>query len=583
MCKSITKRVFLMVMVAWITFISVFGAYQETTYCAEWIAGTIATIGGAPLLTALCIGGVVVAGGIAIYELSQTDHQDYVDFYNGVKNGFTEFVAEQETIIAKEQDSSLSDQEASDIGVAVARNTVNEFLSNTVENVSTTTKSVKEKALAYWQLYSKIMGDVADNGISSNSGITVGDKLKVWKCSDFSLLPDSELVECKGTFNEYNETSTFDNITYISKGRVVYENLSSYKTIDTTIWNFNNASINNCIPFLFAIENNNYLEVRVCGLNLNKINTWDRDFKNGSVILGSSDMYLLMKNDRAGYDVIKNVLASSSLPVIFGKFNDADRKQIFDNWRTWLSVSGGSWITPNYKRTINNALENTHIGKSIQTGRRTLVNNGTDDIQGVFELDSYPIKRSSVKDSTTAGVYSGDLGWDIPLPATWDGYFSDDITFPRVIGETGTLTIPKDDVIGYTDDDTVIDFPDDTVVDDPADTETDPADNPTIKDVIDDQGGTFYPTALDLTNIFPFCIPFDIIYLVNQYSNVEESAPVINYEIVYPQALQSSLGESYTVTIDFADFISVRNVLRVFILLLFVVGLMKITRDLIRG
>lgn len=71
--------------------------HYETVKSAEWVAGAVASVGGGPLLTALLVGGVVVAGGIAVYEFMQTDSEDYSSFYNGVKTGFNEFVAEQES------------------------------------------------------------------------------------------------------------------------------------------------------------------------------------------------------------------------------------------------------------------------------------------------------------------------------------------------------------------------------------------------------------------------------------------------------------------------------------------------------
>ena len=277
---------------------------------------------------------------------------------------------------------------------------------------------------------------------------------------------------------------------------------------------------------------------------------------------------------------------------VFGKFNNTDRQYIFDNWRTWLSSGGGSYITPSWKRTINTAFNNTNFGKSISKGRRAITSGG-DVITGIFQEDSVPVKKTGI--SVLDGVVSGQLGWDIPSARTWDDVFSGGKPYADVVGQTGAIGVPDDVITGTKSGDRVIEYPDTADVQDTADYPDTGTDNPANDkpqsipdkpqtDVFESQGGTYYPNTIDLTTLFPFCIPFDIIYLIEKFDNDGDNAPVITIPIMYPNAIQSAMGsDRYEITIDFQDFIVLRNIMRVFILLLFIAGLMKITRDLIRG
>lgn len=83
----------------------------------------------------------------------------------------------------------------------------------------------------------------------------------------------------------------------------------------------------------------------------------------------------------------------------------------------------------------------------------------------------------------------------------------------------------------------------------------------------------------DLTTVFPFCVPFDLIRAFKVLS-VQGEAPVydiplkIDYKYVH-------VNESWS--IDMSDFSSVIQILRVMETLAFIVGLILVTRKLIRG
>lgn len=581
---SMSKRFLMMFIAAWITFISVFGAYQQTTQAAEWVAGTVAAVGGAPLLTALVIGGVVVAGGVALYEFSQTDAEDWNNFGNGIKQGFEEFVAEQETEIIKQNNSNLSDEEAATQGVAIARDTVNGWWNSAVSGVRNTTNEIKFNAQSYWNLYSKIIGNVADNGISTDIGIGADTVIypNIINNSGYSIgaVPNSNIGgNCISLGENY----------YLQKGTYC-EDLSS---TSGTVYEVNQNTISSDrirVPFAMIWVQGNVIYHYLMGADINKL--------TGNIITFSNLAGPASYTQNGAENSIIKAIGMTSFPVLITTSYNAGTEYMMNNYMLLLPEYGGGSPAKNYENTINDILTNTRAGKSISTGRKQLVNEG-DYIYSAFKENSIPIKKSSIK--VNENTATGDIGWDIPSAGTYDDVFSGNKPYGQVVGQTGTIAVPDDVIVGANDpdypidNDTSIDFPKDTPVQDSADypdsIPDDPAvpDDPAIpdkpfQDVIEEQGGTFYPTEMDITSLFPFCIPFDIIYLVNKFDAGGEQAPVITIPIIYPTAIQSAMGtDRYEVVIDFQDFIVVRNVLRVFILLLFIAGLMKVTRDLIRG
>ena len=125
----------------------------------------------------------------------------------------------------------------------------------------------------------------------------------------------------------------------------------------------------------------------------------------------------------------------------------------------------------------------------------------------------------------------------------------------------GTMTYQQyvDSITPPSDPDVPID-PDPTV---PSEDVWEPPENP----------GQF---ALDLSNYFPFCIPFDLYDFVSCL-RADPVAPVIEW------AVPLLGGSSYSLEIDFSTFDSVAQLLRRLQLLLFCVGLAFKTRDLIKG
>ena len=381
--RNITKRTLLMLLVAWITFFSVFHAYEQTTQCAEWVAGVVTAVGGAPLLTALMIGGVVVAGGIAIHELAQTDAEDWRNFANGIKQGFNEFVSEQETIIAKEQDQTLTDQEAANIGVAVARDKVNGFFSNAVSTVKNKAENITLDVMEYWNLYSKIINGVADHGI--NEPIT-----------DTTVIPMTY-----GNLWDYNLTMPqMNNIganCYLMPNGYYYVLKGQFYRPDGQTWYLNRLSNPDRMPFMTVnvYHNTDYDTYRVSA------SAYDVIYANGRVDpnLSFGNPRMPDLNLQNAVTLVNNIISNTSFPIfIQGGTGDRDIFNEFINdhkYLSTLSVGSTTDVPKDYETTLNNVLSSTKAGQAIQTGRRTLVNNG-DHIIGVFQEDSVPVRKSGV-------------------------------------------------------------------------------------------------------------------------------------------------------------------------------------------
>ena len=78
---------------------------------------------------------------------------------------------------------------------------------------------------------------------------------------------------------------------------------------------------------------------------------------------------------------------------------------------------------------------------------------------------------------------------------------------------------------------------------------------------------------------FPFCIPFDLIYLVQA---LEAESEIPRFEI--PINISYEFIEYHeTFVVDFYDWITVVNVLRAMLDIWLLAGLIVATRDLMRG
>lgn len=566
------KRIVSVILCVCVMTISISSSYTHEVKSAEYVAGVVSAIGGGPILTALLIGGVVVAGGIAIDKIVNSSPEDRANFVNGVKDSFQAFCEETKKGIIMAGNAQISESEARLEASRFAYETVQDFTNNMLNKSVSTGQSLKRETVEYWNDYCAEINDVIDNGISSggNSGSLNSSSPVFCEINNYTS------IECQtyAKDNIYGNCLDFlDNIYVVNGDYYPYNNQTIYSanqnSIPTDRYRF-------YYTMLWYQQSNRRIVQKLNGVDVNRL--------NGNIVATSSiyEQQIYYSNNIS--DIVNTIANNTSMPIVIT--DDSNYSTTLNSINadyTLIAVStsiGGS--IPLWKSAIKSTLDDTDLGDSIQTGRKQLVNNG-DYVGSIFGLDSVPIKKSGL--AIVEGDAIGQVGYDIPNSAVWDDVISGNQPFPKVVGDTGTIVVPKNRVTDIPDTNTV-EFPADTPVTDSQPTVDNPS-NPypetTPEDVHENQGGEYYPNAIDLTQFFPFCIPFDIIYLVQQF-NVAPETPVIEMTIPYPTALQSSLGSAgYEVEIDFNDYVSLRNIIRIFILLLFIAGLMKITRSLIRG
>lgn len=163
-----------------------------------------------------------------------------------------------------------------------------------------------------------------------------------------------------------------------------------------------------------------------------------------------------------------------------------------------------------------------------------------------------------------AGLYD----WAQDIPSIRDGIIEGNPDIPWTDVWDGVINIP-DVVIP------ALDFP---IVDNPAKpgettvpTAT-PLPTPSPGEGIDNT-----KPIVDLSKFFPFCIPFDLIHLV-QALDAEPVAPKWSLKLEPPQ-----FPVEWEVTLDLSQFESLAKIFRTGETLLFVVGLILITRGIIKG
>lgn len=82
-----------------------------------------------------------------------------------------------------------------------------------------------------------------------------------------------------------------------------------------------------------------------------------------------------------------------------------------------------------------------------------------------------------------------------------------------------------------------------------------------------------------ISDKFPFCIPFDVAYLVKA---MNASAEVPRFELPFKIHYQS-FNYEHTFVVDMSEWDVAVKILRTMLDLLFIAGLISVTRDMIRG
>ena len=95
------------------------------------------------------------------------------------------------------------------------------------------------------------------------------------------------------------------------------------------------------------------------------------------------------------------------------------------------------------------------------------------------------------------------------------------------------------------------------------------------------------PYKADLREVFPFCIPFDLIHLLKVFE-ADAEAPVFEFpldiELDNPWTGEKVVDYHHTFELDMSDYEPVIKILRIFQVVFFIIALMLITRQqMIKG
>lgn len=117
----------------------------------------------------------------------------------------------------------------------------------------------------------------------------------------------------------------------------------------------------------------------------------------------------------------------------------------------------------------------------------------------------------------------------------------------------------------------------------------DPDPKPTTAPKPDDTNTDVNPDdyKADLRLVFPFCIPFDLVHLIQAFE-AEPEAPVFEFpfdlELENPWTGTKILDYHHTFKLDMSDYESVIKIFRIFEIIFFIIGLLMITRQhMIKG
>lgn len=186
------------------------------------------------------------------------------------------------------------------------------------------------------------------------------------------------------------------------------------------------------------------------------------------------------------------------------------------------------------------------------------------------------------------GDFCGTRSWDWVRDKIWEKYMNGELTYEQAMAYTNAVAVSQTGVYDPAIERVRVDplavvlpLPDvyvgewEDTIDPPSDEEEEE------KPVADIQGGINAATAAGLgsvlTNVFPFCIPFDLFYLVDVL-NAEPETPHFEFLIPFPDPV-----EDYTWVVDFEKFEEIAKIVRVCETILFIGGLILITRNIIKG
>lgn len=347
-----------------------------------------------------------------------------------------------------------------------------------------------------------------------------------------------------------------DTVTGWIKDGKSYFDETIVKAVRDWLWSDGVLSLDN-LPFPDTIPSNIQSRIDIASDKPFAFLMWDMDLTTFSV--GYSSSAFTLTYDGGNYYVIKTINASNYYFSYSGGNWDTRSNTMIDVSQYSLSFFGTDYV-PGVTTTTNLALADVVAppDTTIETGYESVI--VTPGI--VIELGPNDPDPEDPNKTTTHPfwpIHTTDRIEDmlqLDQETAWDG---------ETTLEPETDTEP--DATTATDPSTDPDTGTDT------DPDTGTTTNPDSDWKPDGDVGHF---TLDLTDYFPFCIPFDL-YDFLCCLNADPVTPVIDWGVPLPD------GSIYPIKVDLSEFDSIAQLLRRLQLLLFCIGLAAKTRDLIKG
>ena len=256
--------------------------------------------------------------------------------------------------------------------------------------------------------------------------------------------------------------------------------------------------------------------------------------------------------------------ASTKLPKT-SLWPSVDTKDDYDNNRTLPSPSYPNLAVPSIKLpTLDELKDLWKQGTDDSDNRPTYVTNFITNHTVQATPTPEPTKKPDAQPTPTIAVVPNPGGGTDPDPEPTPS------TTPAVVPDPGGGTDPQPSG-----------SPDPNP--DPGgggDTDPDNPETPTPEE----EASSY---KADLREIFPFCIPFDLIHLLKVF-DAEAEAPVFEFpldiEMNNPWTGEKVIDYHHTFELDMADYEPVIKILRIFQVIFFIIALMLITRQqMIKG
>ena len=237
-----------------------------------------------------------------------------------------------------------------------------------------------------------------------------------------------------------------------------------------------------------------------------------------------------------------NVVTKTNCSLIYDYHSDKIDNAAFDEFVISNGFLDGSYILNRKENVITGIDTSLSVPTSVPAGGISVTGDA---------IASYPIPQAGSAELDEDGkIVTGDLSSVIPSIKEY----------------VESITLTGDLVISDSVDDSV-DVPGDDAI-------------PGEDDVVVPELGALGDYTVGLSDLFPFCLPFDLIDFISILAR-DPKAPYFEYDMALPSWINEG---SYKFVIDLSPFDDAAKLLRTMETLLFIIGLIILTRDkMIRG